>query len=694
MDIESKPSLKEARLRIIVSVVTVMLSVDFLNPVKIMGDTLGIGTLWAVPMAVFLFGATVFGNLNELLYHAIVVFLKSILSIFYSSIEVLGKQNVPAHGPVIFTGNHMNQFVDGAMVFATNPHRVRFMVAAKSFSHKVVGPLSRATGCIPVARPQDSAQVGEGKIRIDGNTIYGDGTCFTKLKPGDKIRCSKSASAFGVKNVVSDTYASLGVSDDGKDPSMEPQNTWMGYKVLKFVDQSEMFAEVHKALSHGQCLGIFPEGGSHDRTDLLPLKAGVAAIAYGAMEKYGINVPIVPVGLTYWSGSRTGGDRFRGRAVVEFGQPIRISPEMAQKYKKYKHSRREAYTDLLSRVSEGMRSVIVTADNYEELQLIHTTRRLYKRPAQTVNIRERQELSRRFAVAVKIIKGQNKGQLPEKLQGLRDKISDYQKKLDYWGLKDYQINKVEVSFFKLLYTFVHGLTVIIIAAMPSILLNWPVGMFAKLWAEKMAKVDLANSVVKLKGRDVVMSKIIVYSLALVPSLWFIYALLLWFFAPLTETAIMLIVMAFPIFSYIGVMAVEAGMVDLKDLRPAFLRLVRPSFRRDLEHLSTMRAQLQTEVRATVKVYGPDLGALYYDKDFDINAYRRERSGLEEDEADAVGTTDGGSANGKEGDLNGTDGDSVRMESTEGGLRSVPSEFNFATGDIDVPEDLPRRSKTD
>jgi hypothetical protein len=108
----------------------------------------------------------------------------------------------------------------------------------------------------------------------------------------------------------------------------------------------------------------------------------------------------------------------------------------------------------------------------------------------------------------------------------------------------------------------------------------------------------------------------------------------------------------------------------------------------------MRAQLQTEVRATVKVYGPDLGALYYDKDFDINAYRRERSGLEEDEADAAGTTDGGSANGKEGDLNGTDGDSVRMESTEGGLRSVPSEFNFATGDIDVPEDLPRRSKTD
>ena len=58
--------------------------------------------------------------------------------------------------------------------------------------------------------------------------------------------------------------------------------------------------------------GIFPEGGSHDRTDLLPLKVGVALIAYSALEKDGINVPIVPVGLNYFKAHR-----WRGRAVVE-----------------------------------------------------------------------------------------------------------------------------------------------------------------------------------------------------------------------------------------------------------------------------------------------------------------------------------------------------------------------------------------
>ena len=92
------------------------------------------------------------------------------------------------------------------------------------------------------------------------------------------------------------------------------QKVWATYEILKHVDQSAMFDAVQRALANGQCIGIFPEGGSHDRTDLLPLKAGVAAIALGAQEKYGVSVPIVPVGFNYFRGHR-----FRGRVVVEYG---------------------------------------------------------------------------------------------------------------------------------------------------------------------------------------------------------------------------------------------------------------------------------------------------------------------------------------------------------------------------------------
>jgi glycerol-3-phosphate O-acyltransferase / dihydroxyacetone phosphate acyltransferase len=76
------------------------------------------------------------------------------------------------------------------------------------------------------------------------------------------------------------------------------------------------------------------------------LKAGIAAIAFGAMEKYAVNVPIVPVGLNYYRGHR-----FRGRVVIEFGAPLRIDKEM---YQNYRQSKKEGYKQLLTRVEESM----------------------------------------------------------------------------------------------------------------------------------------------------------------------------------------------------------------------------------------------------------------------------------------------------------------------------------------------------
>jgi len=66
----------------------------------------------------------VYANGKEVAYFSTKIFFHSILSIFFSSIEILSKENIPEHGPIIFTGNHMNQFVDGAMMLVTNPHQV------------------------------------------------------------------------------------------------------------------------------------------------------------------------------------------------------------------------------------------------------------------------------------------------------------------------------------------------------------------------------------------------------------------------------------------------------------------------------------------------------------------------------------------------------------------------------------------
>jgi glycerol-3-phosphate O-acyltransferase/dihydroxyacetone phosphate acyltransferase len=44
------------------------------------------------------------------------------------------------------------------------------------------------------------------------------------------------------------------------------------FKTAPKVDQTKVYDAVFNRLNSGGCVGIFPEGGSHDRTELLPLK--------------------------------------------------------------------------------------------------------------------------------------------------------------------------------------------------------------------------------------------------------------------------------------------------------------------------------------------------------------------------------------------------------------------------------------
>lgn len=62
------------------------------------------------------------------------------------------------------------------------------------------------------------------------------------------------------------------------------------------------------------------QGGSHDRTTLLPLKAGVAIMALTAMQHGAEEVLIVPVGLTYHNPHK-----MQSRASVHIGDPVPVS---------------------------------------------------------------------------------------------------------------------------------------------------------------------------------------------------------------------------------------------------------------------------------------------------------------------------------------------------------------------------------
>jgi glycerol-3-phosphate O-acyltransferase/dihydroxyacetone phosphate acyltransferase len=108
-----------------------------------------------------------------------------------------------------------------------------------------------------------------------------------------------------------------------------------------------------------------PIGGSHDRTDFLPFKAGVAIMALGAMAANpGLQVQIVPVGLSYFHP-----DRFRSRAVVEFGKAIAVPEELVERFKQGGSAKREASGKLLDVIYDSLKTVTLRAPDYDTLMV-------------------------------------------------------------------------------------------------------------------------------------------------------------------------------------------------------------------------------------------------------------------------------------------------------------------------------------
>jgi len=637
-------SIEWTKTQLAVLSVMMMLAVDTINPVKIVMHVFPFIMPWHVCTGSLLLATYVFiKDLKDLLYFSVKVFFHSILSIFFRDVEIVGIQNVPTFGPCIFSINHANQFVDSVMLVCTCQRPVSYLMAEVSYKRRVVGDIAWAMGAVPVKRAQDDAHKGIGQITIskqkddaleesigpaeDGEAnidvfylVNGHGTTFTaQIGAGDKIRPAATSVALKVKEIQDDS--TLILDGAGASDSFEPFEEPRAFDVLKRVDQKQVYEKVLQKVATGGAIGIFPEGGSHDRTDLLPLKVGVALIAYSALEKDGINVPIVPVGLNYFKAHR-----WRGRAVVEFGKPIRINPSTLKSYHEGGSARRKVCNELLARVQDSMKSVIVSAPDYETLQVIHTARRLYQRKGQ-METKEKQDLNRRFAEGYKRLLLMTDGKPPKEWLDLQDRLHSYHRELTHLGVRDYQVPALKhgksseefdgdtvLGYLDAFYQILHLLFLLLLAAVPTLLINLPIGVLAGMYSESRRKVLLAKSKVKVRAFDVVLTEKILFCIVMIPCLWLMYGIIL-YHTNMDGPTLALSLVSMPLFAYMGIIFSEAGMVDAKDLRPWIMKLF-PSSQKRLASLPETRLELSRDLRRFIKKLGPVLGEIYYKKDLD------------------------------------------------------------------------------
>lgn len=154
--------------------------------------------------------------------------------------------------------------------------------------HKpIIGPLARATNAVPVVRPQDRRFVGQGRIvSIDRGEQVVKGSSDAQFMEELHKGCIVDVEGMGtvVVDSVADSstfsYAKSALTAGSGEESVSGKFT-----VTPKVKHEEMFEKVYDFLRKGRCIGIFPEGGSHDNTKLLPLKAGVALMCLGALSE-------------------------------------------------------------------------------------------------------------------------------------------------------------------------------------------------------------------------------------------------------------------------------------------------------------------------------------------------------------------------------------------------------------------------
>lgn len=555
--------------------------------------------------------------------------------------------------------------------------RISWLIAEKSFRRKFIGMLARGVGTLPVARAMDNLKPGTGTIYLPdpvneptllrgvGTNFEGPGfevegtialptingtshsTAIAEIRGPEELVLKK---AFKHRDALSQLTGRTDITKDGSctgDPSDQaPDFKGSKFKVAPHVDQTAVYNAVFGRLNAGGCVGIFPEGGSHDRTTLLPLKgrshvscedysklilicllhslAGVALMALGTLaDNPDCGLKIVPCGMNYFHAHK-----FRSRAVIEFGNPIEVPKELVEQFKQ--GERRESVGALLDIIYNSLVAVTVTSPDYETLmvsplvlgltadanksQVIQAARRLYNTKGKKLPLPMVVELNRR------LVKGYAHFKNDPRIVHLQKSIASYNKQLRILGIRDHQVAYAKFSILQVIATLIYRLgklALLTIGTLPGLLLFTPVFIATKYLSMKKSKEALAASTVKLQGRDVMATWKLLIALAFAPAVYASYtaAFTYWTYRNRIQgwvpewvplwLVVLIGVVLFPTITFAALRIGEVGMDIIKSLRPLVLSL-NPSSANTLVKLRERRATLAQQVTDAINTMGPEL----------------------------------------------------------------------------------------
>mmetsp|Transcript_15481 Transcript_15481/g.36454 ORF Transcript_15481/g.36454 Transcript_15481/m.36454 type:complete len:802 (-) Transcript_15481:311-2716(-) len=365
------------------------------------------------------------------------------------------------------------------------------------------------------------------------------------------------------------------------------------YSFLPYVDQSEMFEKVHEFLNNGGTVGIFPEGGTHDGTTLLPLKWGISTMLLGALAKTRpdqppVQISVVPVGLNYFRPHD-----FRSTVSVDFGDPIEVDVSLAEQWKKgTKEEQQEANIAVMELIMAGVNACTLQAKDVETLELFRTIRRLYVPLGARLSVADNVALTQGVSYGFEKIKEEMQVRL------FLDNCISYNNMLHQTGVADYQVQRFQERAFSkrqrtaLLLTAVYRLCVFLIFGV--LLLPWyvcvsPAALVVSTIADQQAR--------KVNKRSVMGTWKVLAGVGFVPLYHCFTTSCIWF--TLGDMAGLSFFFLAPFFGILAIVATEEGFRLFRSLRSLLFVLKNKDAG---QQLCVLRESLKQELHSLQEEY--------------------------------------------------------------------------------------------
>lgn len=96
--------------------------------------------------------------MKRIWYHLVKIYIKTGLHFYFKEIKVIGRENIPKKGALLFVSNHKNALIDPLLIATTTTRNIHFLTRASAFKITLVKWILSTVNMLPIYRLRDGKE--------------------------------------------------------------------------------------------------------------------------------------------------------------------------------------------------------------------------------------------------------------------------------------------------------------------------------------------------------------------------------------------------------------------------------------------------------------------------------------------------------------------------------------------------------